>query len=181
MAISGITQPEIIEIDEQLRLRKYSNDCAFALAWYQDVETVYLVDGVKKPYDMEKLYRMYHYLESRGEVYFIEIKPAGSSDYLPIGDVSFWQQDMPIVIGDQRFRGMGIGKKVVQALIERARQLEFPWLEVAEIYDYNTGSQRLFESVGFQKVRATEKGHSYRFSCTGKVHCIKDRGKLVNL
>ena len=70
-----------------------------------------------------------------GEVYFIEFKPIGCTDYLPI------------VIGDKKFRGQGIGKKVVLSLIERAKQLGFSYLEVAEIYDDNAGSRKLFESA----------------------------------
>lgn len=162
MAINGIEQPEIIEIDSDLRLRKYADDCAFALEWYQDEETLLLVDGANNPYDMEKLYRMYHYLQDKGEAYFIEMRDTADSDYIPIGDVTFWQGDMPIVIGDKNYRRKGIGKKVVNALIERARQLGFPYLEVSEIYDYNIGSQKLFQSLGFQVSGETEEGHSYK-------------------
>lgn len=162
METKEIQQPELIEIDEHLRLRKYTDDCTFAIDWYQDEETLMLVDGANKPYDMDKLYCMYHYLQNKGEVYFIEIKNADSSGYVPIGDVTFWQEDMPIVIGEKQYRGQGIGKRVLKALIERAKQLGFPYLEVAEIYDYNIGSQKLFESVGFQTAGKTEKGHSYR-------------------
>ena len=162
MAIEGIEQPEMIEIDNSLRLRAYTDDCAFALEWYQDEETLWLVDGIKTPYDMEKLYRMYHYLQSRGEVYFIEAKTDDASDYVPVGDVSFWQHDIPIVIGKKSFRGSGIGTRVVKALIKRGRKLGFPYLEVDEIYDYNTGSQKLFKGLGFQAVKETGHGHGYR-------------------
>lgn len=162
MAIDGITQPETIEIDDFVRLRRYTDDCAFALEWYQDEETLWLVDGVRIPYDLEKLYRMYHYLQGKGEVYFIEVRTDTASDYVPVGDVSFWQKDMPIVIGNKNFRGRGIGTKVVKALIKRGQKLGFPYLEVDEIYDYNTGSQRLFEGLGFQTIKTTDKGHGYR-------------------
>ena len=45
MPIQGIEQPAVIQIDPGLRLRKYDGKDDFALAWYQDEETVYLVDG----------------------------------------------------------------------------------------------------------------------------------------
>ncbi len=96
MAIDGVIQPEIIVIDRYLRLKKYSDDCEFALCWYQDEETLLLVDGKNEPYDLDRLYGMYHYLE------------------------------------------------------------------VSEIYDYNIGSQRLFQGVGFQISEATKRRHSYR-------------------
>ena len=41
----------ILQIDNALRLVPYYkvNHCEEALAWYQDVNLVYLVDGVKRP------------------------------------------------------------------------------------------------------------------------------------
>lgn len=162
MSIPGIDQPQIIPIDPSLRLRKYTDDCAFALAWYQDAETLLLVDGAAVPYDTARLYRMYHYLQARGEVYFIEVRPRPGAPFCPIGDVTFLQEDMPIVIGDKAYRGKGIGKKVITALIRRAVSLGFPYLAVAEIYDCNAASRRLFESAGFHRSLKTAKGHSWR-------------------
>lgn len=160
MPINGIPQPELIEIDSCLRLRKYCDDCCFALSWYQDEETLMLVDGVNHPYDLDRLYRMYHYLRDRGEVYFIELRQDGGS-FEPIGDVTFWQEDMPIVIGRKELRGQGIGRRVISALVDRARQLGFSSLKVSEVYDYNIGSRRMFESVGFQVSGKTENGNSF--------------------
>ena len=162
MAIQGIEQPDIIQIDDTLRLRKYDGTHDFALAWYQDEETVWLVDGNRNPYTPERLAGMYHYLNEAGELYFIEIMENGT--YKPIGDVTFWQEDMPIVIGDPNYRGNGIGRRVILALIQRGRMLGFDHLAVGEIYDWNKGSRRCFESVGFTPHEKTDKGHSYRMS-----------------
>ena len=162
MAIQGIEQPDIIQIDDTLRLRKYDGTHDFALAWYHDEETVWLVDGNRNPYTQERLAGMYHYLNEAGELYFIEIME--NDTYKPIGDVTFWQEDMPIVIGDPNYRGKGIGRRVIQSLIRRGRMLGFDHLEVGEIYDWNEGSRRCFESVGFRVFTKTEKGYSYRMS-----------------
>ena len=159
MAIPGIEQPEIIQIDDTLRLRKYDGVHDFALEWYLDKDTVYLVDGKRDPYTMERLGGMYRYLNNAGELYFIEVLENGTSK--PIGDVTFWQEDMPIVIGDQNYRGKGIGRKVISALIERGKKLGYDHLAVGEIYDWNEGSRRCFESVGFIAYEKTEKGRSY--------------------
>ncbi len=161
MTVERIDQPETIPIDTALRLRKYSDDCSFALKWYQDEETLLLVDGKNTPYDMKRLYQMYHYLQKQGEVYFIEYQPDACAEFVPIGDVTFGKDDIPIVIGDRTLRGKGIGKRVIQALIDRAKSFGFPSLRVADIYDYNIGSQRLFESCGFHATTATDRGHSY--------------------
>ena len=160
MPISKITQPEVILIDDTLQLRKFDDHFDFALEWYQDEETNYMVDGLRGTYDLDQLTRMYHYLDRKGEVYFIEVLVDGS--FRPIGDVTFWQKDMPIVIGDRTYRGKGIGKKVIAALIQRGRELGYDHLSVGEIYDWNTPSRRCFESLGFYAYEKTEKGARYR-------------------
>ena len=119
MPIQGLEQPEIIAIEPTLRLRKFDGRYDFALKWYQDEDMVYMVDGVRRAYDMDRLTRMYTYLNQAGELYFIEVLESGS--FRPIGDVTFWQDDMPIVIGEPHYRGKGIGRKVLSALVRRGR------------------------------------------------------------
>ena len=162
MAIQGIEQPAVIQIDESLRLRKYDGVHDFALEWYLDEETVYLVDGKRDPYTMERLGGMYSYLNNVGELYFIEVLENGT--YKPIGDVTFWQEDMPIVIGDRNYRGKKIGRKVISALIKRGKELGYDHLAVGEIFDWNEGSRRCFESMGFRAYEKTEKGAKYRLT-----------------
>ena len=72
MPIPGVLQPELIEITPALRLRRFDGRFDFAFDWYQDPETVYLVDGVREPYSTQRLSAMYHYLDAHGELYFIE-------------------------------------------------------------------------------------------------------------
>ena len=92
MAIQGIEQPEIIQIDATLRLRKYDDEHDFALAWYQDEETVWLVDGNRNPYTPERLAGMYRYLNEAGELYFIEVLENGTSS---ARKGKFWQMYSP--------------------------------------------------------------------------------------
>lgn len=47
MAIEGVEQPEFLQVDEKIRLRKFDGIYDFSFEWYQNEETVYLVDGVK--------------------------------------------------------------------------------------------------------------------------------------
>lgn len=150
---------DVLPIDDTLRLRRFDGNYDFAFAWYQDPETVLLVDGKPNPYSYETLTKMYHYLNRKGELYFIEAREEGK--WKPIGDVTFWQEDMPIVIGEKEYRGKGIGRKVVAALAERGRAMGYEKLYVAEIYDFNVGSRRCFESVGFTSYERTEKGARY--------------------
>ena len=119
-----------------------------------------LVDGKDVPYTPERLSKMYHYLNEHGELYFIEL--LRDHTWVPVGDVTFWQKDMPIVIGDHTLRGKGIGRQVVSTLIRRARKLGYHELFVDTIYDYNTGSRMMFESCGFVPCETTANGHRYR-------------------
>ena len=154
MAIEGVEQPAYIQIEDDLRLRRYDGTADFALAWYQDPELVYLVDGVKKPYSWETLYNMYTWLDQHGELYFIEALENGAC-------VAFSREDMPIVIGEPAYRGRGVGRKVVRALMDRGRVLGYETLGVREIYDFNAASIRCFMACGFAPVEKTEQGWRY--------------------
>lgn len=164
LPMKDIVQPGIIDIEPGLRLRAFDGKYDFALDWYQDPELVYGVDGVRRSYSGATLTAMYAYLDRHGELYFIEIEREGR--FVPVGDVTFWQDDMPIVIGDPACRGRGIGRKVVGALIERARSLGFAQLSVREIYDWNAASQKCFTAMGFVPCEKTEKGSRYRLVLT---------------
>lgn len=159
MAIEGIVQPEILKINDTLRLRKFDGIYDFAFDWYQDEETVYLVDGVRKKYSHETLKCMYEYLDKQGELYFIEVLEDDA--FKPIGDVTFWQNDMPIVIGEKAYRGKEIAKQVIGALIQRGKLLGYTELYVNEIYEYNLASRKCFESMGFEACDKTEKGNKF--------------------
>ena len=164
MPITGIEQPEIITIDEQFRLRRYDGKHDFAIQWYQDPELIQMIDGDTTLYSIEKVKRMYDYLDQHGELYFIEAKE--NDAYRPIGDVTFWQEDMPIVIAEKEYRGRGVGRKVIQALIRRARQLGYEAIFVNEIFDFNIASKKCFESIGFWVCGATRLGHRYCLEIT---------------
>lgn len=162
MGIIGIEQPSIITIDQDLRLRKYNGQHDFALPWYQDTENVWMIDGDQELYTPEYLGKMYAWWSDHYEVYFIEILEQGH--YKPIGDVSFGQDDMPILMGEKQYRGRGIAKKVISTLIERAKELGFEEILIEEIYSWNTPSQNLFTSLGFKAVGDYGKGMSYRLA-----------------
>lgn len=154
-------QPEFIDINRCLRLHKFHEVDGRALDWYQDPQTLRLVDGPdRKPYDRALLSRMYHDLESQGELYYIEVTVNGV--FSPIGDVTLELHDLPIVIGKSDFRGKGIGTQVLHALIQREKDHDMTELYVQDIYEYNTGSRKLFQNCGFKRDRKTKRGYSYR-------------------
>ena len=166
MPLENIKQPEIIQVSDCLRLRKFeslSGMESLALGWYQDPDTVRLVDGPQaEAYTLEKLEKMYAYLSGRGELYWIE-EDRGQG-YRPVGDASLLPKgDTPVVIGAREDRGRGLGRAVVSALISRGEALGFSSMSV-DIYDYNHDSKRLFRSLGYIEGEATAHGHKYVLS-----------------
>ncbi|MDE6916424.1 MAG: hypothetical protein K2P39_06480 [Lachnospiraceae bacterium] len=74
-------------------------------------------------FEKSLLRKFYDNLAHHGELYFIEVKAAKETAYTPIGDVTFWQQDMPVVIGEKAYRGKGIAHRVARSPVERGRLL----------------------------------------------------------
>ncbi|RKD31579.1 GNAT family N-acetyltransferase [Thermohalobacter berrensis] len=154
-------QPEIICINKKLRLRRTKEeDWKKALNWYQNPKVLYYSEGVTtKVYSMEVIKRMYKHLSNIGELYFIEVFE--NEDWKAIGDVTLSEKNMPIVIGEERYWGKGIGKKVISKLINRAKDIKLKKIYIPSIYKYNERSRNLFESLGFVKVAGNEKEDSY--------------------
>ncbi|SDT21488.1 GNAT family N-acetyltransferase [Microlunatus soli] len=131
------------------------------LVWYRDRDTVRMVDGPgAELYDLGRLKAMVRYLSEHGELYLIE-RLTADQRWAPIGDAGLQTRAMPIVLAPAH-RGGGIGRAVIGALIERARALGWPSVEVSEIFHDNLASRRAYESAGFMIVGETEHGHSYR-------------------
>lgn len=150
--------------DNDLRLRPIllPGDLTIALPWYQDEEVLYFSEGEgTPPYDLTTIERMYNYLIKIGEVYIIEVNQR--ENWIPIGDVTLSKDMLPIVIGHKKFRGKGIGKRVIQLLIERAKELNWKQIRVNKIYSYNVASRKMFEGLGFNKTKMSfdDKGRKY--------------------
>ncbi|WP_228025469.1 GNAT family N-acetyltransferase [Streptococcus ruminantium] len=66
------------------------------------------------------------------------------------------------LIGDKRYWKKGLGFKVLERMIERAKELNFKEIIVEEIYDWNEGSRKLFEKCGFIAVKKLKKAGPIR-------------------
>ena len=62
------------------------------------------------------------------------------------------------MIGNPTYKHKGLGRQVLKALINLARQKGWNQLNVQEIYTFNRISRRCFESLGFVESRRTESG-----------------------
>ena len=167
MVTAGQDRPGLIQVTPEVRLQRFDPLRMFdgrlqaLLPCYQDHETLRMVDGPNaEPYDLAKLNAMFQYMSEHGELYLIE-RLTADGRWILIGDACLQTAAIPIVLAPEH-RGHGIGRSVIEALIERARELGWSAVEVSEIYDDNVASRRLFESLGFVAVGGTELGHRYR-------------------
>ena len=130
---------------DDINLVKYFSDYKLTLPWYEDVETVKMVDNANIPYDLDKLKTMYNYLNYNGDLFYIAYKNK------LIGDCAIFDDNMVAVVVSKEYRGRKIGSKVLDKLISYAREKELPYLK-AEIYGFNQISKKLFKSKGFEKI-----------------------------
>lgn len=132
-------------VDSEITLVQYYPNYNTALAWYQDPELCRQVDNRNSAYDLDLLKRMYKYLDRHGDLFYIKYKNRLCGDVClqPNGEIN-------IVIA-KPFQNRHIGRRVIKEMIQMAREKEIPELH-AEIYSFNTQSQKMFQSIGFTKV-----------------------------
>ena len=126
MAPKDFEQPEIIDINDSLRLRKYDGHYELFLPGYQNPVVYQNSEGIfdeSRVPDLNYVKGMCTYLAKVGELYYIEAKENGT--YVPIGDVSVKDENPPIAIWVDAYRGKGIGKLVMQTVIDRLKELGF--------------------------------------------------------
>jgi RimJ/RimL family protein N-acetyltransferase len=158
MALKEFEQPEIIDISDSLRLRKYDGHFALFLPGYQNPVVYQNSEGIfdeSRIPDLDYVKGMCNYLAKVGELYYIEAKENGT--YVPIGDVTVKDENPPIAIWVDTYRGKGIGKLVMQTVIDRLKGLGFEKITGSTVYQWNTSSQKLHEGLGFQRVSEDKK------------------------
>ena len=131
-------------VDDEIVLVRYYPNYKTALAWYQDLDLCKQVDNRDTAYDLELLKRMYNYLNKHGDLFYIKYKNRLCGDVClqPSGEIN-------IVIA-KPFQNKHIGRRVVKAIIQLAKEKGINKLH-AEIYAFNTQSQKMFQSLGFEK------------------------------
>ena len=158
MALKEFEQPEIIDINDSLRLRKYDGHYELFLPGYRDPVVYQNSEGIfdegRIP-DLDYVKRMCTYLARVGELYYIEAKENGT--YVPIGDVTVKEENPPIAIWREAYRGKGIGRLVMEAVIGRLKELGSAKITGSTVYQWNTASQKLHERLGFRRVSEDEK------------------------
>ena len=88
----------------------------------------------------------YRYLNKNGYLYYIKYKGR------LCGDVSLqYNGDVAIVI-EKNYQNKHIGRRVLKEIITLAKKLNYEKIQ-ANIYDFNLQSKKVFELVGFNKIK----------------------------
>lgn len=131
-------------IDRELRLVPYYRNDAASLPWYQDPDVCRQVDNRDTPYDAELLHRMYDYLCANGDCYYIEYNG------VLVGDVSLRKNAEIAIVVCKEYQNHHIGRRCVEEMLKLAKEKGMPRV-IANIYSFNTQSQTMFRSAGFEK------------------------------
>lgn len=134
-------------IDNEITLIPYYRNDAVSLPWYQDLQVCKQVDNRDTPYDLELLHRMYDYLSTQGECYYIEYEGE------LVGDVSLEENGEIAIVVCREFQNRHIGRRCILDMLKLAREKGMNRVK-ANIYSFNEQSQRMFLSVGFHKTDA---------------------------
>ena len=161
MPLQGIIQPEIIQLSETIRLRKYDGHAEYALPGYRDPVVYQNSEGIfdeSKIPDLDYVTGMFNYLDKVGEAYFIEAMEDGA--WLPVGDVTIKPQNPPIAIWFERYRGKGVGKLVMTYVIDRLKTLGYDKITGSTVYKWNEASLKMHITLGFVIVSEDEKEYT---------------------
>ena len=131
-------------VDDEITLVPYYPNYKASLPWYQDADVCKQVDNRDSVYDLALLKAMYRYLAARGDLFYIKYRGRLCGDVClhPDGEIN--------IVVAKGFQNRHIGRRVIGELKKLAREKQIPKLH-AEIYSFNTQSQRMFERAGFQK------------------------------
>ncbi|XWL03393.1 GNAT family N-acetyltransferase [Macrococcoides goetzii] len=133
----------------RLRLLNIDKDIKYAEKWYNNRRVLLGSEGINvSGYNEMTIRRMYNELNTKGTVFIIEIM---DKHWKPVGDITLSPTTIPIIIGEDKYVGKGIAKRAMKLLIKIAKYEDYKEVKVSKVFDYNINSQKLFESLGFEK------------------------------
>ena len=103
-------------VDEEIRLIPYYRNDAASLPWYQDLTVCKQVDDRDTPYDVEMLHRMYDFLSTHGDCYYIEYQG------VLVGDVSLRENGEIAIVVCREYQNRHIGRRCVLEMLRLARE-----------------------------------------------------------
>ncbi len=140
-------------VDREITLVPYYPNSDITLAWYQDPDVCKQVDNIDHVYTSELLDRMYTYLNTHGDLYYISYRGK------LVGDVSLRDNAEVCIVVCKEYQNLHIGRRCISDMLALAKEKNMKEVK-ANIYSFNTQSQKMFESVGF--IRVSDEWYSYR-------------------
>ena len=131
-------------VDQDIVLIPYYPNPEVTLAWYQDLDVCRQVDNIDHVYDLDLLNGMYTYLSTHGNCYYIQYRGQ------LVGDVSLRDNAEISIVVCKEYQNRHIGRRCVMDMLALAKEKGLTEVK-ANIYAFNTQSQKMFESVGFRK------------------------------
>lgn len=131
-------------IDSEIRLIPYYRNDAASLPWYQDPDVCKQVDNRDEPYDIGLLHRMYDFLSTHGDCYYIEYNG------VLVGDVSLRDSSEIAIVICKEYQNRHIGRRCVAEMLKLAKEKGMSSVK-ANIYSFNSQSRSMFQSAGFAK------------------------------
>ena len=126
-------------VDDQITLIPYYRNDDISLLWYQDSEVCKQVDNTDQIYDLTKLHKIY--------------------EGVLVGDVTLQDNSELSIVISKEYQNLQIGRRCVSEMIQLAKEQKMVKVS-AQIYPFNTQSQRMFLALGFQKV--DEEWYEYK-------------------
>ena len=132
-------------VDEDIVLIPYYPIPEITLGWYQDPELCKQVDNIDHAYDLDSLNSMYTYLSTHGECYYIQYRGQ------LVGDITLRDNDEICIVICKEYQNRHIGRRCIMDMLKLAKEKGVKEVK-ANIYSFNTQSQRMFTSAGFRKI-----------------------------
>ena len=132
-------------IDDEIRLIPYYRNDEVSLQWYQDLDVCKQVDNIDHTYTPELLNRMCTYLSTHGDCFYIQYRGK------LVGDVTLRDNAEISIVVCKEYQNLHIGRRCIADMIALAKEKGLKEVK-ANIYSFNTQSQKMFESAGFHKV-----------------------------
>ena len=131
-------------IDAEITLIPYYPNYETAYAWYQDYDVCKQVDNIDHLYSMDRLKAMYGFLSTHGDCFYIEYRGT------LVGDVTLRDNGEISIVICKGYQNKHIGRRCILEMIRLAKEKGFQQV-TANIYRFNTQSQKMFLAVGFEK------------------------------
>lgn len=131
-------------VDAEITLIPYYPNYETAYAWYQDYDVCKQVDNIDHLYSMDRLKAMYGFLSTHGDCFYIEYRGT------LVGDITLRDNGEISIVICKGYQNKHIGRRCILEMIRLAKEKGFQQV-TANIYRFNTQSQKMFLTVGFEK------------------------------